>query len=103
MGAVAGFPAVDTVKLVDGEGMVTETADRSRLWHAQTPQAFPGPALIEAYRRAVREDWAATDDAALLERAGGRVMMVESSPGNLKITRPEDLDAAEAVLARQGR
>ena len=103
MGAVAGFPAVDTLKFVDAEGMVTETADRSRLWHAQTPQAFPGPALIEAYRRAVQEDWAATDDAALLERAGGRVVMVESSPGNLKITRPEDLDAAEAVLARQGR
>ena len=61
------------------------------------------PGLIEAYRRAVAEDWSATDDAGFLEKAGGRVMMVESSPSNLKITRPEDLDAAEATLARRGR
>ena len=103
VGAVAGFQAVDTLKCVDAEGVVTATADRSRLWHAQTPQAFPGPGLIEAYRRAVAEDWSATDDSAFLERAGGRVMMVESSASNLKITRPEDLDAAAATLARRGR
>ena len=102
IGAVAGFPAVDTLKCVDGEGIVTETADRSELWHAQTPQGFPGHELIEAYRRAVSEDWLVTDDAELMERTGGQVMMVESSPSNLKITRPSDLDTAEALLERRG-
>ncbi len=98
-GAVAGFPAVDTLKRVDESGSVTKTPDRARLWHAQTPQAFPGAQLLEAYRRAVSQDWPATDDAALVERSGGKVVMVESSPANLKITCPEDLETARSVLA----
>lgn len=102
IGAVAGFPVVDTLKCVDGEGIVTETVDRSQFWHAQTPQAFPGHALIEAYRRAVSEDWLVTDDAELMERAGGQVMMVESLSSNLKVTRPSDLDTAESLLDRRG-
>lgn len=101
VGAVAGFAAVDTMKRVDEAGGVTATFERSSLWHAQTPQAFPGAQIIEAYRRAVAEDWPATDDAALLEKSGGAVIMVESSPTNLKITHQEDLDVAESVLARR--
>ena len=101
VGAVAGFAAVDTMKRVDEAGGVTATLERSSLWHAQTPQAFPGARIIEAYRRAVAEDWPATDDAALLEKSGGAVIMVESSPTNLKITHQEDLDVAESVLARR--
>jgi 2-C-methyl-D-erythritol 4-phosphate cytidylyltransferase len=57
---------------------------------------------MDAYRRALTEDSAATDDAALVERVGGRVVMVESSADNLKITRPEDLQLAELVLSRSG-
>jgi 2-C-methyl-D-erythritol 4-phosphate cytidylyltransferase len=99
---VAGVPVVDTMKEVDGEGQVVGTPDRSRLWHAQTPQAFPLAVIMDAYRRASTEDVSVTDDAALVERVGGRVVMVESSADNLKITRPEDLQLAELVLARSG-
>ena len=100
-GAVAGYPAVDTLKRVDASGNVTGTPDRANYWHAQTPQAFPGVQFREAYRRAVDQDWPATDDAALVERSGGQVVMVQSSPTNLKITCPEDLETARSVLAGQ--
>lgn len=94
---VAGWPASDTLKQVDAAGRVIGTPDRSRIWHAQTPQAFP----LELLRRAY-EAWdgaEATDDATLVERAGGRVRMVAGSATNLKVTRPEDVAVAEALLA----
>jgi 2-C-methyl-D-erythritol 4-phosphate cytidylyltransferase len=99
---VAGVRAVDTMKEVDGSGVVVATPDRSRLWHAQTPQAFPLGVIMDAYRRAFTEGFPATDDAALVERVGGRVVMVESSADNLKITRPQDLEMAELVLSSSG-
>jgi 2-C-methyl-D-erythritol 4-phosphate cytidylyltransferase len=96
-GAVAGWPASDTLKQVDGDRRVVATPDRSKLWHAQTPQAFPAALLRRAY---VAWDGAeATDDATLVERVGGRVVMIEGSPTNLKVTRPEDVPVAEALLA----
>jgi 2-C-methyl-D-erythritol 4-phosphate cytidylyltransferase len=95
-GAVAGHPAVDTLKEVDASGRVIGTPDRTRFWHAQTPQAFPAAMIREVYRESRA---GATDDAALVERMGGTVVMVESSPGNLKVTRPEDLAVAELYLA----
>ena len=101
VGGVAGVPVVDTMKEVDAGGHVVATPDRSCLWHAQTPQAFPLDVIMDAYRRAFTEDFPATDDAALVERAGGPVVMVESSGDNLKITRPEDLAIAELTLARR--
>ena len=100
VGAVAGFPAVDTMKQVDGSKGVIATPERESLWHAQTPQAFPAPQILDAYARAVNEDWPATDDAGLVERNGGAVTMVESPSTNLKITRPEDVAVAESILAR---
>lgn len=96
-GAVAGTPAVDTLKEVDGEARIVATPDRSRIWHAQTPQAFPREMILEAYRAAGSSP-DATDDAVLVERIGGEVRMVRASPGNLKVTRPEDLAVAEALL-----
>jgi 2-C-methyl-D-erythritol 4-phosphate cytidylyltransferase len=101
VGAVAGVPVVDTMKEVGEGGHVAATPDRSRLWHAQTPQAFPLGVIMDAYRRAFTEGLPATDDSALVERAGGRVVMVESSADNLKITRPEDLELAELTLSRR--
>ena len=101
VGAVAGVPVVDTMKEVDDGGHVATTPDRSRLWHAQTPQAFPLGVIVDAYRRAFMEGLPATDDATLVERLGGRVVMVESSADNLKITRPEDLEMAELTLSRR--
>lgn len=97
-GVVAGWPAVDTLKEV-GEGRrILATPPRERFWHAQTPQVFPRDLLVLAYREAVREGRTGTDDAALVEEMGGEVVMVEGSPWNLKLTRPEDLRVAELLL-----
>lgn len=97
-GAVAGWPAVDTLKEVDPKGRIVATPDRARIWHAQTPQVFPRDLLVEAYRRAREAGLTDTDDAALVERIGGEVVMVRGAPGNLKVTRPEDLPLAEFFL-----
>jgi 2-C-methyl-D-erythritol 4-phosphate cytidylyltransferase len=97
-GAVAGWPVVDTLKEVETDGRVLSTPDRTAIWSAQTPQAFPREALLEAYRRAVEEGASATDDAALFTRYGGRVRMVEGAPWNLKVTHPEDVAVAELFL-----
>jgi 2-C-methyl-D-erythritol 4-phosphate cytidylyltransferase len=100
VGAVAGCPAVDTLKEVDDDGRIVATPDRSRVWQAQTPQVFPAALLRRAYAAA---ESAATDDAALVERLGGEVRMVDAGAHNLKVTRPGDLVLAEAVLAARGR
>jgi 2-C-methyl-D-erythritol 4-phosphate cytidylyltransferase len=98
-GAVAGWPATDTLKRVAGGGRVVETPDRSALWHAQTPQGFPAAMLRAALARTDLRA-RATDDASLVEAAGGHVRMVEGSPWNLKVTRPADLPVAGFLLAR---
>lgn len=95
-GAVAGCPAVDTIKEVDGDLLVVDTPDRARLWQAQTPQVFPAELARRAYASA---DVEATDDSALVERLGARVRMVDAGRGNLKVTRAEDVPLAEAYLA----
>ncbi len=95
-GAVAGCPATDTMKEVDAEGRVVSTPERSRLWHAQTPQAFPRQVLLDAYSRSELLP-RATDDASLVELAGHPVCMVESPAWNLKVTRPEDVEMAELI------
>ncbi|MHB1194386.1 MAG: 2-C-methyl-D-erythritol 4-phosphate cytidylyltransferase [Longimicrobiales bacterium] len=100
-GAVAGCPAVDTMKEVDGEGRVLATPDRRRIWHAHTPQVFPAGALRHAYQGDLA---GATDDASLVERGALTVRMVDGGPANLKVTRAADLELAEAILrAREGR
>ena len=99
---VAAAPVSDTIKEVDvGDGRtVTRTLERARLWAVQTPQVFLRAALERALLDAGEETLAAaTDDAWLIERAGGRVEVVESSPANLKITTPTDLTLAELLLA----
>ena len=85
-GAVAGWPAVDTMKVADAAGRVLSTPDRDDLWRAQTPQAFPRTPLMEAYRQAVKEGVPATDDSALFARYGGQVRMVRGAPWNLKVS-----------------
>jgi 2-C-methyl-D-erythritol 4-phosphate cytidylyltransferase len=98
VGAIAALPVADTLKRVDEAGTITATVERRHLWRAQTPQAFPRTLLVEAYRRSAEDGVAATDDAALVERYGGRVVVVEGDARNLKVTRPEDLGIAEALL-----
>jgi 2-C-methyl-D-erythritol 4-phosphate cytidylyltransferase len=100
-GVVAAAPVTDTIKRATEQGAVEETLDRSRLWAVQTPQAFRAPALREALSAsdALAE---ATDDAALVERAGGRVLIHAAPPENLKVTTPFDLRAAELLLRKRG-
>ncbi|HET9982100.1 MAG TPA: 2-C-methyl-D-erythritol 4-phosphate cytidylyltransferase [Longimicrobiales bacterium] len=102
LSAVAGVPPVDTIKVVDRDGLVRATPERGGLRSAQTPQAFPRAVLVEAHRRAAMEGLTATDDAALVERYGGDVVVVEGSPENLKVTGPLDVRLAEAILRARG-
>jgi 2-C-methyl-D-erythritol 4-phosphate cytidylyltransferase len=97
--AIAAAPVTDTVKRVDDAGAVSETLDRSRLWAVQTPQVFRRAALEQALAVPPEELARATDDAWLIERAGGRVIVVPGGEENLKVTRPLDLRIAELVLA----
>ena len=102
VGAVAAIPVHDTLKRVDDERRITGTVDRGGLWRAQTPQGFPRATIVDAHRRAAEQGWEATDDAALVERAGHTVVVVEGERDNLKVTRPEDLRLAELLLSRPG-
>lgn len=98
-GAIAAARVTDTVKEADGGGRVLRTLDRSALWAIQTPQAFRADVL----RRALDVDdaalAAATDDAALVEAAGGRVRVVQAPPENIKVTRPADLVIADVLMS----
>lgn len=102
LSAIPGVPPVDTIKVVDRDGQVRATPERASLRSAQTPQAFPRALLVDAHRRAAEEGLTATDDAALVERYGGEVVVVEGSPENLKVTGPLDLLVAEAILRGRG-
>jgi 2-C-methyl-D-erythritol 4-phosphate cytidylyltransferase len=97
-GAIAAVPMTDTVKRVR-DGVVSETLNRSELWAVQTPQVFRRAALERALDVPLDVLAQATDDAWLIERAGGRVGVVESSSENLKVTTPHDLAVAEMLLA----
>lgn len=96
--ACLGVPVKDTVKRVDADGTIAATPPRLSLWLAQTPQAFWRTLLLEAHEAARADGVAATDDAALVERLGHPVRMVMGDYDNLKITTPEDVVVAEALL-----
>ncbi|MDQ0220529.1 2-C-methyl-D-erythritol 4-phosphate cytidylyltransferase [Peribacillus cavernae] len=96
-GAVTAVPVKDTIKKAKDKAVV-ETVERSSLWAVQTPQAFRVSTLIQAHERAEEEQFLGTDDASLLERIGEAVMIIEGNYDNLKITTPEDLYVAEAIL-----
>jgi 2-C-methyl-D-erythritol 4-phosphate cytidylyltransferase len=89
----------DTVKEVAPDGRVMRTCDRSLLWLTQTPQAFRRDIIENAHRAAVRDGFSGTDDTALVERLGIAVRMIRGDYSNIKITTPEDLVIAEALLA----
>jgi 2-C-methyl-D-erythritol 4-phosphate cytidylyltransferase len=97
-GAVLGIPCQDTLKRVNPRGEVVDTVDRQELWQIQTPQAFQAALLWQAYREAMDKRFYATDEAALVEALGKPVVVVPGSCLNLKITTPDDLKMAEALL-----
>ena len=96
---IAATPVTDTIKQVDGAGTITATPDRAGLWAAQTPQGFPVERLRQAHATATAEGWSVTDDAALFERLGWPVQVLQAPPSNIKLTTPFDLTIAAAVLA----
>ena len=96
---IAATPVTDTIKQVDGAGTITATPDRSWLWAAQTPQGFPVQQLRAAHATATEQGWSVTDDAALFERLGLAVQVLEAPASNIKLTTPFDLTVAAAVLA----
>ena len=99
---VVGMPVKDTIKQTDENGVILDTPDRSRIWQAQTPQVFSVPLIMEAFRRQMSQDCSrVTDDSMIVEnQMGVRVHMTEGSYTNIKITTPEDLAVAEAILAQ---
>jgi len=96
-GAVPGLAVADTLKRSRSDGRVVATVDRRSLWAVQTPQLFRAEALRNAYQQA--ELTGATDDATLLERSGHTVVVVPSTPANVKITTAADLPLAGALLS----
>ncbi len=104
--AIAGVPAVDTVKQVDrtADGaIITATMPRERLVMAQTPQGFRYDVLKKAFDEADRDGFLGTDEASLVERSGHEVAVVMGSPRNIKITSPSDLELAEFYLRSESR
>ncbi|HLB21325.1 MAG TPA: 2-C-methyl-D-erythritol 4-phosphate cytidylyltransferase [Solirubrobacteraceae bacterium] len=99
--AIAAAPVSDTIKRVDEDGAVSETLARAGLWAVQTPQVFRRAALARALDVSDELLEAATDDAWLVERAGGRVLVVHVGGENLKVTTPLDLEIAATLLSRR--
>ncbi len=99
--AIAALPVHDTIKEAEGDLFIGKTIDRSRLWRAQTPQVAEPELLKEALKVAEEEAFAATDEAALLEQIGVKVKLVKGLARNLKLTGPEDLSLAEALIMEQ--
>ena len=96
---IAATPVTDTIKRVNGDGLITETPLRSELWAAQTPQGFQVDQLRRGHAEAQAQQWEVTDDASLFERLDWPVQVLDAGPANIKVTTPFDLTVAEAVLA----
>ncbi len=104
--AIAGLPAVDTVKQVDrtAEGaIITSTIPRERVVMAQTPQGFRYEVIKKAFDEALADGFTGTDEAALVERSGHEVAVVMGSPRNIKITTPADMELAELFMSQDTR
>jgi 2-C-methyl-D-erythritol 4-phosphate cytidylyltransferase len=96
-GVVPGLPVKETLKKIDADGMVLSTPKRDMLWSIQTPQVFTFHIIKEAFDKAHTDGFYATDDAALVERIGGKVKIIAGSPFNIKITTPEDFEIVKSL------
>lgn len=99
-GVAIGVPLKDTIKEAEN-GIIKKTLKRDSLWAIQTPQVFSYKNILAAYERAMKERFYSTDDAALVEKYGGKIKVVMGSYKNIKITTPEDLAIAESLLSRR--
>lgn len=95
---VVGVPVKDTIKVIDQDQKIRYTPQRKTLWSVQTPQSFVYEFIVDAHLRAQDESIKATDDSSLVEQLGYPVHMVMGSYSNIKITTPEDLKFAKAIL-----
>lgn len=100
VGGILGVPSSDTLKRVDGEQSIQQTVDRRTIWQAQTPQMFRYGVLYEALSQAQQSGSAITDEASAVEIVGHSVKIIQGRVDNIKVTHPDDLWIAEAVLAR---
>lgn len=97
-GIVVGHPSIDTLKVVN-ERSIVGTPDRNMFWIAQTPQVFRTSVARRAYKTAMYDGFVGTDDSSLVERIGGRVLMLNGPRDNIKVTVPEDVGPVVAALA----
>lgn len=95
---IPGIAAFDTLKKADQRGCITQTLDRNGIWLAQTPQAFQYRLIRKAHEIARERNFLGTDDASLVEQIGHDVFILPGNRDNIKITAPEDLKTAEAIL-----
>ena len=98
--AVLAVQPKDTLRRSNGGGYFDQMLDRSAVWLVQTPQAFKASLLMRAFEKAVREKFYSTDEAALVERLGTKIKIVEGSYDNIKVTTKEDLELGALILAR---
>ncbi|MCX8030885.1 MAG: 2-C-methyl-D-erythritol 4-phosphate cytidylyltransferase [Thermodesulfovibrionales bacterium] len=106
-GIITGVPVKDTIKRIEKnfiqgseEIFVEKTLNRDLIWAVQTPQIFNFEILLSSYQKAYGENYYATDDSSLIERYGGKVKIILGSYKNIKITTPEDIKIAEALLKK---
>lgn len=99
-GVVCGHPAIDTLKVIEGDSVVG-TPDRSMFWVAQTPQVFHADVLRQAHVSAMEDGYIGTDDSSLVERVGGHVILLECPRDNIKLTVPEDVASVAAFLRQR--
>ncbi|MEG4961220.1 MULTISPECIES: 2-C-methyl-D-erythritol 4-phosphate cytidylyltransferase [unclassified Microcoleus] len=100
-GLIVAVPVKDTIKVVDERRIVRDTPDRRNLWAAQTPQGFEVQLLKQCHEQGRQKGWEVTDDAALFEKCGLPVQIVEGEETNLKVTTPVDLALAEFILRQR--
>lgn len=102
MAAVPAIKSTDTLKLIDENGFITATIDRSNTVRVQTPQIFDADLIKGALTKAVTDNLAITDDCSAIEMMGVKIKMVEGDVNNIKLTTPEDIRIAETILADRG-
>ena len=102
MAAVPAVPCVDTLKQVNQEGVVIGSVDRSSVVRIQTPQVFDADLIKGALSRAVEKNLPLTDDCSAMEMMGVKTYVVEGDAGNIKLTEPDDMILAEAILKNRG-
>lgn len=100
-GLIAAVAVKDTIKVVDENGIIQSTPNRSQLWAAQTPQGFDVKLLKQCHEQGIKQGWEVTDDAALFEKCGYQVHIVEGEETNLKVTTPQDLAIAQFILQQR--